>query len=97
MEQRKVVLYGLGQLGSIPAVLSLCGIISSACEDSLNKVVQLFNDRLISLVADLNKNLWQAKFIFINTTSMDLEYTSSTFQGRLPKLVTVFAPLLPMV
>ncbi|KAK4564890.1 hypothetical protein RGQ29_006800 [Quercus rubra] len=76
---RKVVLYGLGQLGSIPAVLSLCGIISSSCEDSLNKVVQLFNDRLISLVADLNKNLWKAKFILVNTTSM--EYASSTFQG----------------
>ncbi|XP_030944278.1 GDSL esterase/lipase At1g29670-like isoform X1 [Quercus lobata] len=82
---RKVVLYGLGQLGSIPIVLSLCGIISSSCEDSFNKVVQLFNDRLLSLVADLNKNLWQAKFIFINTTSMDLEYTSSTFQGSMVK------------
>ncbi|KAM3693957.1 hypothetical protein ACB098_07G021500 [Castanea mollissima] len=78
---RKVVLYGLGQLGSIPAVLSLCGIISASCEESFNKVAQLFNDRLISLVADLNKNLWKAKFIFINTTGM--EYASSTFQGSM--------------
>lgn len=62
---RKVSVFGLGPIGCIPAMLAM-GTNGSVCVDSVNNAVQLFNDKLKLRVDDLNKNLTDAKFIYIN-------------------------------
>ncbi|KAI3468926.1 hypothetical protein Pfo_025589 [Paulownia fortunei] len=66
---RKVSVSGLGPIGCIPAELAR-GTNGSACVDSINNAVQLFNDKLKLLVNDLNNNLTDAKFIFIGALNL---------------------------
>ncbi|KAG8374660.1 hypothetical protein BUALT_Bualt10G0019100 [Buddleja alternifolia] len=66
---RKISVSGLGPLGCIPAVLAR-GSNGTACVDMVNDAVDLFNEKLKILVKDLNKNLTDAQFIFINAMSM---------------------------
>ncbi|CAK9149241.1 unnamed protein product [Ilex paraguariensis] len=70
LRARKIAIFGLGLIGCIPAELGMYGTNSSACVDTINNQVQLFNDRLKPLVDELNSNLTDAKFIYINTTSI---------------------------
>ncbi|KAA8519592.1 hypothetical protein F0562_013963 [Nyssa sinensis] len=65
---RKVALFGLGQIGCTPAELAAYSTNGSSCVDTINNDVQLFDDQLVSLVDDLNNNLTDAKFTYINTT-----------------------------
>jgi hypothetical protein len=53
--------------------MSLCGsgTKGSACVDTINNAVGLFNDGLKTLVAQLNKNLIDATFTFINSAGMN--------------------------
>ncbi|XP_075499878.1 GDSL esterase/lipase At1g29670-like [Primulina tabacum] len=67
---RKVAIYGLAQLGCIPQVLMMIPANSSGCVDYVNNYVQLFNNRLKPLVDDLNSNLPDAIFTYINITSI---------------------------
>ncbi|KAG8374658.1 hypothetical protein BUALT_Bualt10G0018900 [Buddleja alternifolia] len=66
---RKISVSGLGPLGCIPASLAR-GSNGTACVDRVNDAVDLFNEKLKILVKDLNKNLTDAQFIFINAISM---------------------------
>lgn len=43
---------------------------TSICNDSINKIVQPFDERLKPLIDDLNANLSGARFIMINSTSL---------------------------
>ncbi|KAK4380255.1 hypothetical protein RND71_002117 [Anisodus tanguticus] len=61
---RKITLFGLAQIGCIPEELKKHSTL--LCVDSTNKVVQLFNKNLKALVDDLNTNLPDAQFIYIN-------------------------------
>ncbi|KAM5587821.1 hypothetical protein ABKV19_006327 [Rosa sericea] len=63
---RKVVLVGVGLIGCTPAAIS-ARKNGSACVDIMNLAAQQFNQRLVSLVDQLNKNLTDAKFIYINS------------------------------
>ncbi|XP_027101519.1 GDSL esterase/lipase At1g29670-like [Coffea arabica] len=65
---RKIALFGLGALGCIPAVIDSSG--GTTCVDSVNAAVQIFNGRLKPLVDDLNSQLVGAKFIYLNTSSI---------------------------
>ncbi|KAK6133559.1 hypothetical protein DH2020_032688 [Rehmannia glutinosa] len=67
---RKIVVHGLGLLGCLPGVLSQNPNNGSSCIESINDVVQPFNDRLKTLIDTLNRNLSDAQFILINTTSI---------------------------
>ncbi|XP_059460856.1 GDSL esterase/lipase At1g29670-like [Corylus avellana] len=69
---RKFAVYGLGALGSTPYERNSCGSGTnvSACVDNINNAAELFNDGLKSLVAQLNQNLINATFIFINSTGI---------------------------
>ncbi|KAM3234177.1 hypothetical protein P3L10_019536 [Capsicum annuum] len=71
---RKVVLFGLPQIGCIPQMLQTQK--TRTCVDSTNEAVQLFNDKLKSLVNELNNNFTDAKFTIVNIYSM-----SSLFSG----------------
>lgn len=65
---RKIALFGLPQIGCIPDQLKRHSTLF--CVDSTNKAVQLFNENLKALVGDLNTNLPDAKFIYINMYSI---------------------------
>ncbi|XP_059294692.1 GDSL esterase/lipase At1g29670-like [Lycium ferocissimum] len=58
---RNVALFGLGQLGGIPAELQ-----KHRCVGSVNDAIKLFNSKLKSLVDDLNTNFPEATFTYIN-------------------------------
>lgn len=62
-----MVLVGLGPIGCTPNAISSFGTNGSACVDKLNKAVQMFNQKLKSLVDQLNTNLKDAKFIYVNS------------------------------
>ncbi|KAF5461727.1 hypothetical protein F2P56_017802 [Juglans regia] len=79
-EARKVVVYGLGLLGCIPYEVRMYGANISGCVDKINEAVMLFDSRLKSLVSDLNSNLTNATFIFINSTGISLD---SNIQGSI--------------
>ncbi|KAG7966126.1 hypothetical protein I3843_08G034500 [Carya illinoinensis] len=72
LKARKVVVYGLGLLGCIPYEVRLYGANVSGCVDKINEAVMLFDNGLKSLVSDLNNNLTNATFIFINSTGISL-------------------------
>ncbi|XP_055829604.1 GDSL esterase/lipase At1g29670-like [Solanum dulcamara] len=72
---RKIALFGLPQIGCIPQELQKHN--TRKCVDSTNEAIQLFNEKLKSLVTDLNTNFPQAKFTYINM------YSISSIMGTL--------------
>ncbi|XP_016648165.1 PREDICTED: GDSL esterase/lipase At1g29670-like [Prunus mume] len=67
---RKVALIGLGPIGCTPNAMSTFGTKGSACVNNMNSAVQLFNQKLLALVNQLNTNLTDAKFIYVNSFGM---------------------------
>ncbi|KAI7993753.1 GDSL esterase/lipase [Camellia lanceoleosa] len=67
---RKVTIFGLGLIGCTPGEIGSHGTNGSACVDMINNDVKLFNDQFKCLVDDLNKDLPDAQFIFINVTQI---------------------------
>ncbi|CAK9154698.1 unnamed protein product [Ilex paraguariensis] len=63
---RKVALIGVGQIGCSPNSLAQNSPDGSTCVESYNFANRIFNNRLKSLVDDLNNNLPQAKFTYID-------------------------------
>ncbi|KAF3449816.1 hypothetical protein FNV43_RR05895 [Rhamnella rubrinervis] len=74
---RKLALFGLGRIGCIPHSISshsdeidrdLSNInpIDVICVESMNDAVTFFNDKLQSLVKELNTNLTDAHFAYFN-------------------------------
>lgn len=64
---RKVALIGLLDVGCIPRELAHS---NGTCNSSINSVVDLFNAKLPSLVDSFNKNLYGAKFMFVNISAI---------------------------
>ncbi|PWA48178.1 Lipase, GDSL [Artemisia annua] len=62
---RKLVLNGIGQIGCSPNALSNSED-GSTCVEKINTANKLFNNLLRSLVDNLNRELTDAKFIYIN-------------------------------
>ncbi|KAH6757096.1 hypothetical protein C2S53_019699 [Perilla frutescens var. hirtella] len=63
---RKVAVFGIVPIGCIPNSLSQYPTQGSECVDSLNNAAQIFNNKLISLINNLNANLPAARFTYIN-------------------------------
>ncbi|XP_030456301.2 GDSL esterase/lipase At5g45670-like [Syzygium oleosum] len=63
---RKVAIFGLSVIGCAPEEISRFGTNGSLCVDKINSAVMLFNDRLKTLVDELNSNLADAKFTYID-------------------------------
>ncbi|RVX03805.1 GDSL esterase/lipase [Vitis vinifera] len=88
---RKVALFGLAQLGCAPSVVASKGATNgSACVDYINDAVQIFNNRLKELVNELNRNLTDAKFIYVNVYEIASEATSY------PSFRVIDAPCCPV-
>ncbi|TXG53698.1 hypothetical protein EZV62_018954 [Acer yangbiense] len=69
---RKIALLGIGPLGCTPGNVALHGTNGSLCVNFINDAVELFNSKLISLVDELNKDLHDAKFIYVNIYGIGL-------------------------
>ncbi|KAJ7947209.1 GDSL esterase/lipase [Quillaja saponaria] len=67
---RKFALVGLGLIGCTPNALFSNGRNGTSCVEEMNSAVQIFNDKLKSLVDQLNNELSDAKFIYVNTTAL---------------------------
>lgn len=98
---RKVALFGLGLLGYTPVELATCSTNGSSCVENIDNAVELFNDRLVSLVDDFNTSLPNATFIFINTTQISLNSSSAEGNITCSNLSTLFTSftyfILPIV
>ncbi|KAF5761114.1 putative triacylglycerol lipase [Helianthus annuus] len=67
---RKVALFGLGQLGCTPFIVKNWGYKGKPCADIFSDAEYTFNYRLKTLVDGLNKLKPDARFTFINATSI---------------------------
>ncbi|GMI81094.1 hypothetical protein like AT1G29660 [Hibiscus trionum] len=69
---RKLALFGVGSIGCTPNAMAIHGTdgSTSTCVEKLNSAAQLFNQRLISLVDELNTNLTDAKFTYLNPSGI---------------------------
>jgi phospholipase/lecithinase/hemolysin len=64
---RKMVLFGLGQIGCSPNELAQNSPDGSTCVQRINSAIQIFNNKLKSLVNELNSNLADARFILVDS------------------------------
>ncbi|XP_061943733.1 GDSL esterase/lipase At1g29670-like [Populus nigra] len=67
---RKIALPGLGAIGSIPYSFSTLCRNNLSCVTNINNAVLPFNAGLVSLVDQLNRELNDARFIYLNSTGM---------------------------
>lgn len=63
---RKVVVIGLGQIGCSPNELAQNSQDGITCVEKINSACQIFNFKLKGLVTQLNNELPDARFIYIN-------------------------------
>jgi phospholipase/lecithinase/hemolysin len=64
---RKMVLFGIGQIGCSPNELAQQSPDGVTCVDDINSANQMFNTRLKGVVDQLNNELPDAKLIYINS------------------------------
>ncbi|KAK8571002.1 hypothetical protein V6N13_094099 [Hibiscus sabdariffa] len=62
---RMLALFGIGSIGCTPNAIALYETNGSACVEKMNSAAQLFNERLVSLVDELNTKLTDAKFTYL--------------------------------
>ncbi|XP_042038257.1 GDSL esterase/lipase At2g19010-like [Salvia splendens] len=67
---RRIAVYGLAPLGCIPKNLYKTVSNGSICNDTINEIVQPFDDRLKPLIDSLNADLHGSHFTMINFTSL---------------------------
>ncbi|KAK1424858.1 hypothetical protein QVD17_20198 [Tagetes erecta] len=70
---RKIAVFGLGLIGCSPAEISIFGTEGRPCVKSINDAVRLFNNKLKPVVDELNAYNSDAKFTFINVTSISTQ------------------------
>ncbi|PWA96422.1 SGNH hydrolase-type esterase domain-containing protein [Artemisia annua] len=75
---RKVAVFGLGQIGCTPAEIAKYGTNGKPCVEWIDDAVKLFDEKLMSLINKLNNDCSDARFTFINITSI------SAPQGQVP-------------
>ncbi|OMO71723.1 Lipase, GDSL [Corchorus capsularis] len=74
---RKFALYGVGLIGCPPYTREVYGTIGSVCVDKLNAAANLFNERLMPLVEELNRDFTDAKFTYLNPSPTVIDYALS--------------------
>ncbi|OMO97352.1 hypothetical protein CCACVL1_04592 [Corchorus capsularis] len=71
-----MAIYGVGTLGLIPITLAACGN-NASCTAELNRISALFNDKLKPVVQQLNTNLTDAKFTYLNPAPTEADIAAS--------------------
>lgn len=67
---RKFALIGIGQIGCSPNQLAQRSPDGATCDDTVNSANRIFNSGLRSLVQQLNNELSDARFAYINVYDM---------------------------
>ncbi|KAJ4703734.1 GDSL esterase/lipase [Melia azedarach] len=67
---RKIALFGLGSIGCTPNAIATYKRYGSPCVEKMNRAVKFFNDDLKLLVYQLNKQIPDSKFTFINVSGI---------------------------
>ncbi|KAJ0682396.1 putative triacylglycerol lipase [Helianthus annuus] len=67
---RKIAVFGLAEIGCTPIEITRFGTSGKLCVEWINNGIKLFNDNLTRLVDDLNSNYSDARFTFLNVTSL---------------------------
>ncbi|KAF8115394.1 hypothetical protein N665_0027s0010 [Sinapis alba] len=65
---RKFVVAGLGRMGCIPSILAQG--TDGKCSEEVNQLVLPFNTNVKTMISNLNQNLPDAKFIYLDITHM---------------------------
>lgn len=65
---RKFVVAGLGRMGCIPSILAQGN--DGKCSDEVNQLVLPFNTNVKTMISNLNQNLPDAKFIYLDIAHM---------------------------
>ncbi|OMO94937.1 Lipase, GDSL [Corchorus capsularis] len=73
-----MAIYGVGTLGLIPITLAACGN-NASCTAELNRISALFNDKLKPVIQQLNTNLTDAKFTYLNPAPTEADIAASGF------------------
>lgn len=87
---RKMALFGVGQIGCTPNALAQNSPDGRTCVARINSANQLFNNGLRSLVDQLNNQLPDARFIYVNVYGIfqDIITSPSTYGNYfLPKII----------
>lgn len=71
--------FGVGLIGQTPEMMRRFGANSS----EVSAAAQLFSNRLLPLVNDLNSQLPGARFTYINTTGITITSTASLGKGSI--------------
>ncbi|XP_038722589.1 GDSL esterase/lipase At5g45670-like [Tripterygium wilfordii] len=74
---RKLVLFGIGQIGCSPNQLAQNSPDGRTCVKRVNDANQIFNNRLISLVDEFNNQFTDARSIFINSFGINQDLLSN--------------------
>ncbi|CAL0306481.1 unnamed protein product [Lupinus luteus] len=68
---RKFALFGVGLIGCVPMEIATHSINGTICVEEENEAANIFNERVKVLVDQFNNDLKDAKFILINSDSID--------------------------
>lgn len=81
-----MALFGLGQIGCSPNELAQNSPDGSTCVQNINSANQIFNSKLKSLVNELNNNVSDGRFIFIDSYGIfqDIISRPSSFGNEFP-------------
>ncbi|KAG5235137.1 GDSL esterase/lipase [Salix suchowensis] len=77
---RKLVVFGLGKIGCVPGAIATYGTNGSACVELMNNASLLFNSMLLPAIDQLNDDLPDAKFIYINNYKIGEDSTVLDFK-----------------
>jgi phospholipase/lecithinase/hemolysin len=88
---RKMVLFGIGQIGCSPNELAQQSPDGVTCVDDINSANQMFNTRLKGVVDQLNNELPDAKLIYINSYGIFQDVISNpSAYGNLISFLNIF-------
>ncbi|KAF8049898.1 hypothetical protein N665_2097s0010 [Sinapis alba] len=72
---RKFIVSGLGRMGCIPSILAQG--TEGKCSEEVNQLVLPFNTNVKTMITNLNQNLPDAKFIYLDTAHMVEDITTN--------------------
>ncbi|OMO55225.1 Lipase, GDSL [Corchorus capsularis] len=84
---KKFALYGLGLIGCTPYSIQVHGTADgSPCVDKMNLAVSIYNEKLKTLVRQLNANLTDTKVTYLNPAPKASEFASFVNSGTCCKI-----------
>ncbi|KAG5517090.1 hypothetical protein RHGRI_037743 [Rhododendron griersonianum] len=93
---KKIVIFSLERLGCAPVVVAEFGghrnPDDASCVEHVNRAAELFNGRLMTLVDELNTELPDAKFVYVDVFTLSLKVLNAPCCKLLTGIVGVCLP-----